>query len=95
MKEKDLGVLITSDLKSDQHCSQVIKTDNKVADFIGRFIENISEKKLYQIFLIRSSDPILSIVYSSGPFITKRQRKAGKDPTQSDKSHALAEKHTL
>ena len=45
MKEKDLGVLITSDLKSDQHCSEVIKTDNKVTDFIGRFIENKSEKK--------------------------------------------------
>ena len=36
IKGKGLGVLVKSDLKPGQHCSQVVKTHNKLVSFIGR-----------------------------------------------------------
>ena len=43
-KEKDLGITISSDLKPGQHCSEVVKTANKLVGFIGRVFNNKSEK---------------------------------------------------
>ncbi len=37
--EKDLRVTISSDLKPNKHCSEVIKTANKLVNFIGRTFE--------------------------------------------------------
>jgi len=39
-KEKNLGIIISSDLKPSQHCSEVLKTANKVVGFIGRAFED-------------------------------------------------------
>ena len=49
-KEKDLGVLVTDDLKPSQHCSQVVKTANKLVGFIGRVFENKSEKVILKLY---------------------------------------------
>ena len=43
--EKDLGVTINNDLKPSKHCSDVIKTANKLVDFIGRTLEYKNEKR--------------------------------------------------
>ncbi len=42
--EKDLGVMISDDLKSSNQCSKVLKTANKLVGFIGRTFEHKSEK---------------------------------------------------
>ena len=42
--EKDLGVTISNDLKPSKHCSDVVKTANKVVGFIGRTFEYKSEE---------------------------------------------------
>ena len=49
-KEKDLGIMISSDLKPGQHCSEVVKTANKLVGFIGRAFENKSEKVLLKLY---------------------------------------------
>ncbi len=41
--EKDLGVMISDDLKLSNQCSKVIKTANKLVGFIGRTFEHKSE----------------------------------------------------
>lgn len=45
-KEKDLEVLVTSDLKSNRHCSQVFKTANKLVNFIRRVLKTKSENNI-------------------------------------------------
>ncbi len=42
--EKDLGVMISDDLKPSNQCSKAIKTANKLVRFIGRTFEHKSEK---------------------------------------------------
>ena len=49
-KEKDLGVIISSDLKPSQHCTEVVKTANKLVGFIGRVFENKSEKVILTLY---------------------------------------------
>ncbi len=43
-QEKDLGVIISNDLKPNLQCKEVIKKANKVIGFIGRTFEYKSEK---------------------------------------------------
>ena len=50
-KEKDLGITILNDLKPSQHCSEVVKTANRLVGFIGRTFEN----KLEKVILIKTS----------------------------------------
>ncbi len=38
--EKDLGVMISDDLKPNNQCSKVVKTGNKLFGFIGRTFEH-------------------------------------------------------
>ncbi len=42
--EKDLGVMISDDLKPSNQCTKVVKTANKLVGFIGRTFEHKSEK---------------------------------------------------
>ncbi len=42
-EEKDLGVIICNDLKPGRHCTEVVKTANKLVGFIGRTFEFKSE----------------------------------------------------
>ena len=44
VKEKDLGVIISTDLKPNLHCAEIVKTANKLVSFIGRAFEFKSEK---------------------------------------------------
>ncbi len=39
---KDLGVIISDDLKTSNQCSKVVKTANKLVGFIGRTFEHKS-----------------------------------------------------
>ena len=43
-KEVDLGVVVSKDLKLSQHCTETVKTANKLVGFIGRTFEFKSEK---------------------------------------------------
>ncbi len=43
--KKDLGVMISDDLKPSNQCSKVVKTANRLVGFIGRTFEHKSEKK--------------------------------------------------
>ena len=49
-KEKDLGVVISSDLKPSLHCKEVMKTANKLVGFIGRTFEYKSEKVIRTLY---------------------------------------------
>ncbi len=42
--EKNLGVMISNDLKHSKQCSQVFKTAINLVGFIGRTFEHKSEK---------------------------------------------------
>ena len=49
-EEKDLGVIICNDLKPGKHCTEVVKTANKLVGFIGRTFEFKSEKVILTLF---------------------------------------------
>ncbi len=44
--EKDLGVMISDDLKPSNQCSKLVKTANKLVGFTVRTLEHISEKAI-------------------------------------------------
>ena len=50
--EKDFRITISNDRKLNKHCSDVVKTANKLIGFIGRTFENKSEKKLSLHYLL-------------------------------------------
>ena len=49
-KEKDLGVVVSKDLKPSQHCTETVKTANKLVGFIGRTFEFKSEKVILTLY---------------------------------------------
>ena len=49
-KEKDLSVIITSDLKPSSQCTEVVKTANKLVGFIGRTFNFKSEKVIFTLY---------------------------------------------
>ena len=49
-QERDLGVLISKDLKPSLQCKEVIKTANKLIGFIGRTFEHKSEKVIRTLY---------------------------------------------
>ena len=48
--EKDLGVIISKDLKPGKQCTEVLKTANKLVGFIGRTFEFRSEKVILSLY---------------------------------------------
>ena len=48
-EENDLRITITNDLKHCQHCSEVVKTANRLVGFIGRTFENKPEKVILKL----------------------------------------------
>ncbi len=49
-EEKDLGVIIRNDLKPGKHCTEVVKTANKLVGFIGRTFEFKFKKVVRTLF---------------------------------------------
>ena len=49
-QEKDLGVIISNDLKLNAQCKEVIKTANRLIGFIGRTFEYKSEKIIRTLY---------------------------------------------
>ena len=49
-QEKDLGVVISSDLKPSKQCSEVVKTANKLIGFIGRSFESRTEEIILNLY---------------------------------------------
>ncbi len=49
-QEKDLGVIISNDLKPNLQCKEVIKKANKLIGFIGRTFEYKSEKVIRTLY---------------------------------------------
>ncbi len=48
--EKDLGVMISDDLKPSNECSKVVKTANRLVGFIGRTFKHKSEKVILTLY---------------------------------------------
>ncbi len=48
--EKDLGFMISGDLKPSNQCSKVVKTANKLVGFIGRTFKHKSEKVILTLY---------------------------------------------
>ena len=49
-KEKDLGIIISDDLKPSQQCSEAVKKANKLVGFIGRAFEFKSENNILTLY---------------------------------------------
>ena len=49
-KEKDLGVVVSNDLKPSTHCTEAVKTANKLIGFIGRTFDFKSEKVILTLY---------------------------------------------
>ena len=49
-QEKDLGVVISDDLKPSKQCSEVVKTANKLIGFIGRSFEFRTEEIILNLY---------------------------------------------
>ena len=49
-QKKDLGIVISSDLKPSKQCSEVVKTANKLAGFIGRSFEFRTEEIILNLY---------------------------------------------
>ncbi len=49
-QEKDLGVIISNDLKPNLQCKEVIRKANKLIGFIGRTFEYKSEKVIRTLY---------------------------------------------
>ena len=50
VKEKDLGIIVSTDLKPKLQCTEVVKTANKLVSFIGRAFEFKSEKFILTLY---------------------------------------------
>ena len=48
--EKDLGVVVSKDLKPSKHCTEAVKNANKLVGFIGRTFEFKSEKVILTLY---------------------------------------------
>ena len=49
-KEKDLGIIVSTDLKPSKHCTEVVKIANKLVGFIGRSFTFKSEKIILTLY---------------------------------------------
>ena len=49
-REKDLGVVISDDLKQSNQCTEVVKTANKLVGFIGRSFSFKTEKIILTLY---------------------------------------------
>ena len=49
-QEKNLGIIITSDLKPSNQCIEVVKNTNKLVGFIGRTFNFNSEKVILTLY---------------------------------------------
>ncbi len=49
-QEKSLGIIISNDLKPENHIFEVVKTANKVTGFTGRAFEYKSEKVILTLY---------------------------------------------
>ena len=49
-KEVDLGVVVSKDLKTSQHCTETAKKANKLVGFISKTFEFKSEKVILALY---------------------------------------------
>ena len=49
-REKDLGVVISADLKQSNQCNEVVKIANKLVGFIGRSFSFKTEKIILTLY---------------------------------------------
>ena len=70
--DKDLGVTISNDLKPIKHCSDIVKTANKLVGSIGRTFEYKSDKKLFPHYFMHLYALIQNIAFSSGHYTIKK-----------------------
>jgi len=77
-EEKDLGIVVSNDLKVSKHCSQAYAKANKLLGVINRTIVYKSSDILLQLYksLVRPH-----IVFRHGVCITKKQAVIRKNPT--------------
>ncbi len=49
-KEKDLGIIIGNDLKTEKHISEAVKTTSKLTSFVGMTFQYNSKKVILTLF---------------------------------------------
>ncbi len=69
--EKDLGVMISDDLKTSNQCSKVVKTANKLDGFIGRTFEHNPEKVILTLYNSLVSPLLEYCVHFWSPYYRK------------------------
>ena len=94
-QEKDLGVVISSDLKPSKQCSEVVKTANKLIGFIGRSFEFRTEEMILSLYnaLVRPPSGVLRTVLV--PLLQKRHREIRGSSTKNDKAYSQTAEQTI
>ncbi len=82
-EEKDLGVIIRNDLKPGKHCTEVVKTANKLTGFIGRTFEFNSEKVVLTLFTALLRTHLEYCVQFWSPYYRKGRQTGEENPTTS------------
>ena len=76
-QEKDLGVVISSDLKPSKQCSEVVKTANKLIGFIGRSFEFRTEEIILNLYSSLVRPHLEYCVQCWSPYYKKDIEKLG------------------
>ena len=94
-QEKDLGVVISSDLKPSKQCSEVVKTANKLIGFIGRSFEFRTEEIILNLYnaLVRPHSGVLRAVLV--PLLQKRHSEIRGSSTKNDKAYSQTAEQTI
>ena len=78
VKEKDLGVIVSNDLKPELQCTEVVKTANKLVSFIGRAFKFKSEKIILTLYNLVVRPHLEYCVRFWSPYYSKAINKLGR-----------------
>ena len=93
-QEKDLGVVISSDLKPSKQCSEVVKTANKLIGFIGRSFEFRTEEIILNLYNALVRPHLEYCVQCWSPYYKKDSEIRGSS-TKNDKAYSQTAEQTI
>ena len=94
-QEKDLGVVISSDLKPSKQCSEVVKTANELIGFIGRSFEFRTEEIILNLYNALIRRHLEYCVQCRSPYYKKDIREIRRSSTKSDKAYSQTTEQTI
>ena len=94
-QEKDLGVVISSDLKPSKQCSEVVKTANKLIGFIGRSFEFRTEEIILNLYNALVRPHLEYCVQCWSPYYKKDIEKLEGSSTKNDKAYSQTAEQTI